>query len=118
MRAQGTKQGTCSCPWEKSEAINLFSLLAPLWQGMSNTPAATRGAGGFYTVLLCGVCRLPVTFRGEAKAGIALQELCSACRGKYQLQVGAMGDEVASSTAAQARLDSSLQLSPQHITVV
>lgn len=107
-RAQGAKGGTCSCPWDKSEAINLFSLLALLWQGMSNTTAAVQGAVGFYTVLLCGVSRLPVAFQGETKVGVDLQELSSACHSKHQSQVGAGGDEGASNTAAQARLDSSL----------
>lgn len=36
-RAQGDEEGTCSCPWDNSEAVNLFSLPAPLWHGMSNT---------------------------------------------------------------------------------
>lgn len=43
MRAQGAKEGTCSCPWDMSEAINLFSLPAPLWQVTSNNPAAMQG---------------------------------------------------------------------------
>lgn len=75
---------------------------------MSNAPAAMQGAVGFYTVLLCVVSRLPVAFKGETKAGVDLQELSSACHSEHQSQVGAAGDEGASSTEAQARLDSNL----------
>lgn len=41
--AQGAKEQTCSCPWGKGEAINLFSLLAPLRQSTSNTPLSCKG---------------------------------------------------------------------------
>ncbi|KAK4813840.1 hypothetical protein QYF61_001938 [Mycteria americana] len=79
---------------QKKMAVSDFENSLKAWErkvavaeGMSNTSAVMQGALGFYTVLLCGVSRLPVAFRGETKAGVDLQELSSACHSEHRFQM-------------------------------